>query len=337
MPGTWKVTGNPRRLTTGTGLEIGATVAATGHLAFASINRNVDIWSLPVEADNGKVKGELERLTADAAADQSPSLSADGNTLVFESNRAGNFHIWRKDLRSRKETVLTMTSSAENAPVISPDGTQVAYMCVQDRKPGICVLSLRDGTADRIFDNYGVTSDWSQDGRSILFRAGSESVGLLDTVSRKTSVLLGNEKHAAFNSRLSPDGRWIAFNISAVKQQVIVAPARPGSPPPESDRIALTDSTSTARGPAWSPNGNLLYFTSDRDGFHCIWAQQLVPATKRPDGQPFAVYHVHNTRRALHNISSPRQFGLSAVSGRLVFANAEITGNIWMLDAAGKK
>jgi hypothetical protein len=48
-------------------------------------------------------------------------------------------------------------------------------------------------------------------------------------------------------------------------------------------------------------------------------------------------YHVHNTRRALHNIPSPRQFALSAGSGRLIFANAEITGNIWMLDTAGKR
>jgi hypothetical protein len=44
-----------------------------------------------------------------------------------------------------------------------------------------------------------------------------------------------------------------------------------------------------------------------------------------------------DVRRALHNISSPRQFGLSAASGRLIFANAEITGNIWMLDTADKK
>src|SRR5262249_4150765 len=159
-------------------------------LAFSSTNWNVDIWSLPVEADNGKVKGEPERLTADAATDQAPSLSADGNTLVFESDRAGNFHICRKDLGSRKETALTMTSSQENSPVISLDGTQVAYTCVEDRKFGICTLSLRDGTADRIFDTSGTPSDWSPDGKSILFRVGAGGVSLLDTVSRKTSLLL---------------------------------------------------------------------------------------------------------------------------------------------------
>ena len=227
-PGTWKATGAPRRLTIGTGPDIEPTVAATGQLAFASVNRNVDIWSLPVDANNGQVKGTLVRLTADAAADRSPSLSADGNTLVFDSDRAGNFHIWRKDLRTGKETALTVTSSTETSPVISPDGDQVAYTCVQDRKSGICTLSLRDGTADRIFENDGVASDWSPDGRSVLCRwASAGTVGLLETVSRKTVLLLQNERHAPFNSRISPDGRWIAFNISGPITQVIAAPARP--------------------------------------------------------------------------------------------------------------
>ena len=39
--------------------------------------------------------------------------------------------------------------------------------------------------------------------------------------------------------------------------------------------------------PIWSPDGNLLYFLSERDGFRCIWGQKLDPASKRPLGAPF--------------------------------------------------
>ena len=80
----------------------------------------------------------------------------------------------------------------------------------------------------------------------------------------------------------------------------------------------------------WSPNGNLLYFLSERDGFRCIWAQHLEPATKRPSGAAFAVRHFHTSRRSLVTIGDPIATGLSVGVGKLVFSMTERTGNIWM-------
>ena len=40
----------------------------------------------------------------------------------------------------------------------------------------------------------------------------------------------------------------------------------------------------TTKKPFWSPDGNLLYFLSSRDGFLCLWAQWLDPSTKHPLG-----------------------------------------------------
>jgi hypothetical protein len=54
----------------------------------------------------------------------------------------------------------------------------------------------------------------------------------------------------------------------------------------------------------WSPNGNLLYFVSERDGFRCIWAQRLDPGSKRPVGALFAVYHSHSPQRSLMNLGA---------------------------------
>ena len=40
---------------------------------------------------------------------------------------------------------------------------------------------------------------------------------------------------------------------------------------------------------------NSVYFTSDRDGYLCVWMQRLDPSTKHPIGAPIALEHFHNS------------------------------------------
>ncbi len=60
--------------------------------------------------------------------DISASISPDGNTLVFLSNRNGNDDVWTYDLRSAKINQLTSDHSNERFPVWSPDGNQIAFL-----------------------------------------------------------------------------------------------------------------------------------------------------------------------------------------------------------------
>src|SRR5262249_55446013 len=46
----WKVSGSPRRLTSGTIMDLQPSVAGS-HVVFASLNGSIDIWSLPINAD----------------------------------------------------------------------------------------------------------------------------------------------------------------------------------------------------------------------------------------------------------------------------------------------
>ena len=81
--------------------------------------------------------------------------------------------------------------------------------------------------------------------------------------------------------------------------------------------------------PLWSADGKRIYFISDSDGSRCVWGQELNPATKRPTGTPFPVYHSHRASRSLKNL--PLGGGSLAVSSsRVAFGQAELTGNIWL-------
>jgi hypothetical protein len=133
---------------------------------------------------------------------------------------------------------------------------------------------------------------------------------------------------------LSPDERWIAFHTiqSATVRQVYVAPFHGPARIEEKEWIPVTDGGGMERYAAWSPDGNTLYFLSDRDGFRCIRAQRLDPTSKHPVGQPFDIGHFHHARRSLGNIVDSIQMGFSIAVDKAVFAIEERTGNIWMTE-----
>src|SRR6185369_8469088 len=124
----------------GTDLEEYASLAAAGptdaeasRLVFASLSFNVDIWSLPIDARQAKVVGEMRRLTQDPASDTRASISADGKRLAFLSARSGNRDVWIKDLVSGRETALTTTPANESIVQILGDGSGVMYSVTEER------------------------------------------------------------------------------------------------------------------------------------------------------------------------------------------------------------
>jgi len=80
----------------------------------------------------------------------------------------------------------------------------------------------------------------------------------------------------------------------------------------------------------WSPDGNLLYFLSERDGFRCVWAQRLNAVTKHPSGASLAVYHFHQARRSLMQAQEIARIGLSITRDKIIFSMPETNGNIWL-------
>jgi eukaryotic-like serine/threonine-protein kinase len=79
----------------------------------------------------------------------------------------------------------------------------------------------------------------------------------------------------------------------------------------------------------WSSDGMLVYYTSFRDGFRCIWAQLLDKDTRRLSGPPTPVFHSHSARTSLRN-AGQNLFRIAVARDKLVFNMGELRGNIWM-------
>jgi hypothetical protein len=76
--------------------------------------------------------------------------------------------------------------------------------------------------------------------------------------------------------------------------------------------------------------GRRIYFLSDRDGPHCVWARDVDAVSKRPTGDSFGVAHFHGARRLiLGPTASSGSIGLSVAGNFLVLTLTDTKGNIW--------
>jgi Tol biopolymer transport system component len=305
----------------------------------ASTPGNTHIWALPVRVNEGKVTGQMERLTSSVVENQYASISADGNTLVFSSDRQRNQDIVIKDLRTGTEKILTATDVNEFSPFLSTDNSKVLYYIFRpDLKPSFSfwVVSATGGIPRQVCsDCDGPLYGWSSDARKVIWveqpADRPRRVTTRDIESGRNAVLLEHQQHAITFPRLSPDDGWMLFQtvITQTQRQIFIAPVHGWQAAPESSWIPITNGRTPDRQAVWAPGGTLVYFLSERDGFRCFWAQRLDAATKRPIGEAFAVHHFHDARRSF----DPDRFAgiqLSVGPDRLVFPNPERTGNIWL-------
>jgi len=125
------VLGQAERLTLGTAKDIEPSAINRNSVVFASLTQGMAIWSLPVAANEGKVTGELQKVTSGEMLEGTPSVSADGRMLVYGSTATNHEDIWLKDLQTGKVISVAKTLFAEWHPLISRDGSMIAYTALE--------------------------------------------------------------------------------------------------------------------------------------------------------------------------------------------------------------
>jgi serine/threonine protein kinase/Tol biopolymer transport system component len=327
-PKQWKPVGELRPLTAGTTNEYSPSVSRDGRLVFASVSATTQVYSLPLDANQGKVRGALERLTRDTGVDKAGSISADGKRIAYISNQNGSDQVWVKDLASGAERALT-TGTQKMDPVISPDGQRVAWTENVIQNHQISVTPFDGGPATQLCSECDNPRAWSPDGQFLIYATVPDTfLGLLNVVTGKATPYV---KVYVSRSAMSPDGKWIAFTArrSGRDYTIFVAPFSPSAPPAQSEWVEILRSPEVNPGPGWSQDGNLLYFSSERDGYACLWALRLDPMTKQPRGKLFAVQHFHTPAQRM---TAPSRGYPVAVSGdKMTVSLEERSGGIWML------
>ena len=340
-PDSFQVSGKPERLTTSSAVETSprattsdrAGAAGNWRIVFASTQSSVQLWSLPIDLNAAKVRAEPAKLIGDGIGRTTPSLSSDGARLVYVRRGLEGPSIRLRDIKTGAETTLVQ-SRADMRARISPDGSVVAYnlSATNENETVIHLISTSGGDSRKLCDTCGMLYDWSPDGRQIIYRSGNPMrFSSLEVATGQQAVILAHPKHHVHAAVYSPDLRWIAMHFAPGDGPpgIFLAPARDGIAAPQSEWIPIMNRPGLHTRPWWSPDGKVVYFLSTAEGQVDIWTQRLDPSTKRPLGDPVAIYRPRSEQRSLQ---TGHPFGPALGPNRLIFPIYETTGNIWLAE-----
>jgi Tol biopolymer transport system component/DNA-binding winged helix-turn-helix (wHTH) protein len=232
------------------------------------------IMRLPFDAATGSVKGSPEIIPVPGVPGvRGLSISSDGTRLAFAGLGLSS-QIWAQPVHAdgspagEPRALTSDTSRRNSVPVISPDGTKVAYMSSRrGERPNLWMMDV-DGqhplqlTSDNEFESQ---PEWSSDGRRILYLAqggNDERVLAVDVATRTTRPIVPLAALRASSAasppvaplaevRLSRSATRVAFSLRdpPTGRRVLYATnLEPLSP------RRLTDGSTSVGYPSWSPD-----------------------------------------------------------------------------------
>jgi TolB protein len=167
---------------------------------------------------------------------------------------------------------------ASNEPIMSPawspDGSRLAYVSFDQKKPVVMVQNLAQGATKPVaaFRGNNSAPAWSPDGRSLavaLTKDGLTQIYRIPATGGEAQRLTessGIDTQPAF----SPDGQWIAFTSDRGGSPQIYRMPASGGP---AQRVTFEGSYNV--GPRFSPDGrNIVYVQRDGGRFR-IASQEL--------------------------------------------------------------
>jgi Tol biopolymer transport system component len=127
---------------------------------------DADIWLFDLDT------GEERPLTETPGVwDSTPTFTADGDAVIFESNRSGGFELYRLSLEGGEPVRLTEREGNESEAKQSPDGEQVAFVSDQDGDFDVYLMDADGGNIRPLTNAEGNDRcpQFSPDGKRIAF------------------------------------------------------------------------------------------------------------------------------------------------------------------------
>jgi serine/threonine-protein kinase len=206
--------------------------------------------------------GNDEAVRGEAAAYDTPRFSPDGRKIAVTILANDTEDVWIFDRAAGTFTRMT-TSGGNSIPEWTPDGQRILYKSERNRSSSVVMWMPVDGSAkaDTLFDpGWGINEAiMSPDSRWLVVRtppgeARHRDIFAVQLDGDRTVVPIVTGPASEQMPRLSPDGKWLAYQSDeSGRFEIYVRPfPEPGA------RVQVSSDGGTE--PLWDQTGRTLYY-----------------------------------------------------------------------------
>ena len=220
-----------------------------------------------------------------------PTISPDGQTIAYVSDRNGRFDIFLRQIGTTSDVALTNEQSDNIQPTFSPDGRQIAFVSSRAGAspiyyPGfdyplmggdIWVMPALGGTARRVAKNGNYPS-WSPDGSKIAFVRHRGLLFEVPVSGGEAREIKLSPNLGVYYPAYSSDSRWIFFERQGNGIQAVRSTGG------DLQQIA------SGRHPVWDDTSQAVIYSDDREGNnYSLWSVPFSLKEGKLSGKPRAL------------------------------------------------
>ena len=218
---TW---GEPSRLTNGPDFKEIAGISADGrHLLFLRRAESPEIYVAETKPDDPAL-GPLHLLGLEERRNFPFAWTADGQSVIFASNRDGANHVFKQSVDQPAPDLLVGGEESVQGVRMNPDGSEILYLLAppptdSDRRVRLMRVPVTGGTPRQVLAEVGISNVQCARAPSAVCIFSKASPGGLvfltfDPVTGKQNEFtrIEDQEWYSYNWTLSPDGSTLALS-----------------------------------------------------------------------------------------------------------------------------